>query len=1853
MLSIKSIRDPGYFLNAGSGCCAKTTETPGGEAGYRMDAIAGGEPPGRWFWVGENAFGATAPITVGGEGEKQFVLAMALLHPLTGEQLGATPMTSRGWAARVEAWKKAHPGATQEEVDEYRMGTMKNEQNGRYADDLTFSPAKSVSVTWASWMWAGRTDDAETLFRCVEQGAEAALRHVHEQLAFIQTKPTGPELGGRRTAIYESAQNLQMALFRHHVSREGDPQIHIHAVMFNRVLNELGKWRALYSPAFYKAKHEADAVFQRTLEAALARELGLRFEWTADGKSREIEGVSEEVRKFFSSRDRALSEYAQEEVDHFTATKGRAPNDRERWRIRQRATLKDRKAKQHLPPEQRVEQWERDFARDTKASLAEVRDAVDEARAKPGEEIVVPRYDRGEVIARAVAQVEKRSVWTKSLLIDAINDQLPAMLATPQEDLEALLDGLAEEAMRSALVLSVEVAPAVEVPKSLRDARSGRSKFEAPEGRRFTTKKTLDTEDSIVAQLDQGGAPKVPASRAAELVEGSEVSAEQEAPVKDALSSGRWLEVIDAPAGTGKSTMGRVLSRATEAQWGIGVTGFAIAENAAKVLRTAGMSRAHNIESYLDFKRREDEGKVSDGERAKFAIAVGSYLWVDEASTVDTARLAEFLRRAREDGAGKVLLVGDRKQADPVDAGGAFAMLVDELEQRRTEWRRAQQRTLPAAERTAGDTGIAAWTSPAVEREPAPVHRLRTVRRFSQPWEGRASTGLREGDVTVLRQYETRARLHGHTDRDKVRAMAVDNFMADFRQGRDAAIITGTTEEASAANSAVRERLVRAGEVEAEGAPVAGQNTAGVGDLVQTRENSRTVGVINRQRWQVVGRHEDGSLEVREELERGPLGQVSYGPVKALTSSYVQTQVELAYAGTVLAYEGTTIKGGSSHTIASRHMTSSHLYVGASRATEENHVYVELEPNEDADRARAKVVALERRHAAAVSDADRRGVEHVLVEARAKLAEAEKHIETPISRLAAVLSRDDHEPAARTAIAVEQDRATNLGHLGPQWEFLVRETRAVSHRAMLRETLGDEADLVLRSRASTRLFGLLRGAELSGHDPQTLLAEVTRQGSIASANDPAHALYGRLAKQMAAREKDRPVPLSFESRVPAPSLGDRENERLSVAGEIGRAMDRRVALSGELAALDAPLWAVREAGPVPESPEERSAWVGRVALAAGYRERYGVTDERSALGTRPPHAEPERRWWYDTAAQAIGIPEHRRDLEAQSDGQLAHTIQVWERVLGRMPRNVDEDLLVAHTARLELRDRFVDAELAGEDATHIDLELAENDAWIAKLEEVADARALLMTAHEDARLAAVEARRERDRREDVERAARGEAHRDDPGPAEPDEPEPEDAESGDDTIEPDERVVEGVEPEVDVEALAATFERIAAVAAAVADREVPVFGSREWVELGDDDPAKAAAVVEAARRWWNVGEPLDRDAAEVTARLDEHQRGTETWVGDAEYQAAERPEGDQEPERDVEVTWSVAVPVEPVREVDVEALAGVHAWSQRHLEGEAPVWGSRAWSELPEGDPQREAAEVRAALSWHNAGDPLDARRARLAERDEKAAALAVSQARIDQREAEQERVTAERSQRHAADRKQVEADERLADSDWKPEVSDEEAAVDGQAAAELDRRAPESSDTDREVARLYLESQGVQVDEPEQVDEADVVWPEVSLLPEPEPQPEQPAAAEPTPEPGPEPETDDRELRRFLVREAHAEETRRAEAARREAEEEASRDAAEREQAAREAEVADQEPAVDVPAPRAPEPDPEPTPAEEAARARAARDAEIEEQLRAAREAAAELDAQRAEQADRQREVDEQRTRETTPEPQREDAER
>ena len=90
--------------------------------------------------------------------------------------------------------------------------------------------------------------------------------------------------------------------FDHRTSREGDPLLHTHLVIANRVEGPDGRWTALDGRGLYRHRLATHAIYRATYQRELVRTLGV--EWTAaDGHgNRELQGMPEPLNRGFSKR---------------------------------------------------------------------------------------------------------------------------------------------------------------------------------------------------------------------------------------------------------------------------------------------------------------------------------------------------------------------------------------------------------------------------------------------------------------------------------------------------------------------------------------------------------------------------------------------------------------------------------------------------------------------------------------------------------------------------------------------------------------------------------------------------------------------------------------------------------------------------------------------------------------------------------------------------------------------------------------------------------------------------------------------------------------------------------------------------------------------------------------------------------------------------------------------------------------------------------------------------------------------------------------------------------------------------------------------------------------------------------------------------------------------------------------------------------------------------------------------------------------------------------------------------------------------------------------------------------------
>jgi conjugative relaxase-like TrwC/TraI family protein len=207
--------------------------------------------------------------------------------------------------------------------------------------DLTFSPVKSVSTLWA----VADPQVAAQIERAHHAAVQDALRFLEQHALFTREGPQGirqqrPWPGGGGVT--------------HRDSRAGDPDLHTHVAVVNKVQTLDGRWLSIDGRVLFKATVAASETYNTALEYHLRDRLGVRFADRPDtdpGKRpvREIVGVDRALNERWSTRRVLIKDRQGELASRFQRDHGLPPMPVEAMQLAQQATLETREAKHETP----------------------------------------------------------------------------------------------------------------------------------------------------------------------------------------------------------------------------------------------------------------------------------------------------------------------------------------------------------------------------------------------------------------------------------------------------------------------------------------------------------------------------------------------------------------------------------------------------------------------------------------------------------------------------------------------------------------------------------------------------------------------------------------------------------------------------------------------------------------------------------------------------------------------------------------------------------------------------------------------------------------------------------------------------------------------------------------------------------------------------------------------------------------------------------------------------------------------------------------------------------------------------------------------------------------------------------------------------------------------------------------------------------------------------------------------------------------------------------------------------------------------------------------------------------------
>jgi len=187
--------------------------------------------------------------------------------------------------------------------------------------DLTFSPVKSVSTLWA----VADPAVAAVIERAHHAAVQDALAFIEKHALFTRTGPQGIR--------QVNVRGLVAAAFTHRDSRAGDPDLHTHVAVANKVQTLDGRWLSIDGRVLFKANVAASETYNTALEQHLRDSLGVRFgerPGTDPAKRpiREIVGVDPRLNKRWSTRRAHIETRRGELATQFQHDHGRPPTPR-------------------------------------------------------------------------------------------------------------------------------------------------------------------------------------------------------------------------------------------------------------------------------------------------------------------------------------------------------------------------------------------------------------------------------------------------------------------------------------------------------------------------------------------------------------------------------------------------------------------------------------------------------------------------------------------------------------------------------------------------------------------------------------------------------------------------------------------------------------------------------------------------------------------------------------------------------------------------------------------------------------------------------------------------------------------------------------------------------------------------------------------------------------------------------------------------------------------------------------------------------------------------------------------------------------------------------------------------------------------------------------------------------------------------------------------------------------------------------------------------------------------------------------------------------------------------------------
>ena len=600
--------------------------------------------------------------------------------------------------------------------DGIQVGDPEKRDHGR---DFTFSMPKSASLL------ALVSGDKRILEAHVEAVKET-MAWAEKNLAEARIKVDGKDVAVRTG-------NLVYALFQHDTSRKTDPQSHIHAVIANvtrlpeefrnpdKVDPKTGEvtrddgWRAWHNGTMYQASavltSMANASLRNRIEA-----LGYSTELVAGGKHGAFEVLGPDGERItqgaldgFSKRSSDIKAKAEElgiksaegrrEVTKRTRDAKADAGDRTdlvaRWREEAKGYGYNGDDIYHAALAEKAAR-DPDRKGTIERGVIAVRTTIEQATARLSDYLRRPDdplVDKGLTRLTRTPDVVRTQYATASAI--RILGEREAAFKTADVLKTALdlgLKGVTHNKVEKRIEQLVEAGHLVREKSERHDRAVDR----------VTTREAIDQERRILKAMDTGlgegrslMSADVAKERLQELASERPLNSQQLAAAITIVSSQDRIVLVQGRAGAGKSTMLQPVAKAEALDATARLLG---GEGTKGIVLTADMrgdAKALAFQNKMVADLKADTGldamtvhsfiarneKFLDGSGSAEAMAArkselqSSYLILDEASMISNRQMDKLTAIANLMDVGRLAIIGDRKQLNPIEAGKAFSVM--------------------------------------------------------------------------------------------------------------------------------------------------------------------------------------------------------------------------------------------------------------------------------------------------------------------------------------------------------------------------------------------------------------------------------------------------------------------------------------------------------------------------------------------------------------------------------------------------------------------------------------------------------------------------------------------------------------------------------------------------------------------------------------------------------------------------------------------------------------------------------------------------------------------------------------------------------------------------------------------------------------------------------------------------------------------------------------------------------------------------------------------------------------------------------------------------------------------------